>query len=462
MDPEIQALKAKLQKLQDDLDSVNALLSRHQHRGSDGSSRISGDLLYQASSMTVGSGAASTQSGEQYYFPAQIAFEVGSDIDRDLAYGGAVGATLADKDLADAERVVTILAAAKTKNAALGSVDSILLGDAAGAPIDQSVLYIDHYTNLWATLNYGIFFGTRNSYAGTGAISGSKLTITDTQKKWATDELVGAHVYLNDAGVIQDRVVTSNTATVLTVDAAFTFASGSYDYEAFYPMYNGFSNHPWQRVYVGTDFRWGYGPTAGETARLWTYVPNIVDNPPTTWGPTVRMNTTIDAASTGVALGTLSNPWGQLYVVNAYLSGDLTCDDLLPASTTNSYIGGSGAEWLRAYIGNIYYGSTQYMNFSNGSAIYTYTDILPQGSTDKLGSTSDEWYEAYIEKIIGNEGANVLDMSNNGYLATNQVFKLVNSAGMPSVSQPGAIAYNSSTGKLVFRDGSNWRTVTST
>jgi hypothetical protein len=65
---------------------------------------------------------------------------------------------------------------------------------------------------------------TGGATAGT-ATSGSTTTIADTGKSWTTNQWAGRHVWIHTGtGNGQWRVVLSNTATVLTVDRAFSAA----------------------------------------------------------------------------------------------------------------------------------------------------------------------------------------------------------------------------------------------
>jgi hypothetical protein len=68
----------------------------------------------------------------------------------------------------------------------------------------------------------GLITVTGGATSGT-ATSGASTTLTDTGKTWTTNQWAGRHVWIHTGtGAGQVRVVASNTATVLTVDRAWT------------------------------------------------------------------------------------------------------------------------------------------------------------------------------------------------------------------------------------------------
>lgn len=521
MDPELQALKAKLQKLQDDLDAVNALLSRHQHRGSDGSSRITGTIDYQSSSMSVGGGSTVTAGG---YSPSQLSVPFRSDIDSAVEHGGALGSAATNYGLSS-EQVDTAITGGLFGSSVLDPY-AIDLGEAAGKGIDFSQAYLSHQASAGSDLSF--WHGFRNPYVGTeaggnqGSITQGNNTLTDSTKKWGTNELVGAHVNITVGSSFEQKKVASNTATTLTLkdetgaDDDWAAPTGSYDYIVYFPIYNGSATYPWTRLYAGDSIRWGYGPTASLTP--WTYaqstntvtIPTNVTFTGTVTGAGITSPLLPPGGSGTGSIGLVDNFWQTIYVAGIALMGgnlstsssgsdigssvtpfdDLWITDVYGPSATNNRISFASTSHLVTYTGiwpsgslplgdgtaawtNVYCnairgsdanGNNQ-ITLSNSSYVTVNNDFMPSSSGYDIGgtATANRWSNGYINKIHGlGANVNVLDLSNSGYIATNQVFKLSNSAGMPTVSQPGAIAYNSSTGKLVFRDGSAWRTVTST
>ena len=77
------------------------------------------------------------------------------------------------------------------------------------------------------SLASGTITVTGGATAGT-ATSGTTTTIADTGKTWTTNQWAGRHVWIHTGtGAGQWRVVASNTATVLTVDRAFSVSTNN-------------------------------------------------------------------------------------------------------------------------------------------------------------------------------------------------------------------------------------------
>lgn len=119
---------------------------------------------------------------------------------------------------------------------------------------------------------------------GTATISGS--TITDNKFKFETNELISnpnrtyvCNIY-NDAEFIGAYNVTSNTNNTITLDGSPN-VSGKFGYALVATLYLGFSDIPFQRVYVNNGLaggiRFGIGPTGqGGNGLLYTNGNNLI------------------------------------------------------------------------------------------------------------------------------------------------------------------------------------------
>lgn len=97
----------------------------------------------------------------------------------------------------------------------------------------------------------------------------------------------------------------------------------------------------------------------------------------------------------------------------------------------------------------------------NPASLICDTDFVPNGNSNQdLGAEDKEWENAWIDKIIGRSGDNVLDLGLSERLATNQLFVLKNSSADPTAFT-GGIYFNTSLGKLRVRTAGGWQTVTS-
>lgn len=81
---------------------------------------------------------------------------------------------------------------------------------------------------------------------------------------------------------------------------------------------------------------------------------------------------------------------------------------------------------------------------------------------DSDGFLSNNNGELMVLKVTGvGPDVNVMDFSQSGHIATNQVFKLRNDSSDPAVTEEGGMYYNTSTGKIKVYTSSGWETVTS-
>lgn len=105
------------------------------------------------------------------------------------------------------------------------------------------------------------FYANRTPYIdSSGSITTGGNTITDPTADFPND-LTGSFVLLEST--YETYRITSNTSNVITVDGAWTSASGTHDYIVVTPIFLGAAAAPFSRVYVGEDIRLGYGASGG-------------------------------------------------------------------------------------------------------------------------------------------------------------------------------------------------------
>lgn len=133
-----------------------------------------------------------------------------------------------------------------------------------------------------------------------------------------------------------------------------------------------------------------------------------------------------------------------------------TNGDVALAKSGGSFLAQSGGTfgWLTH--------SNQFASISAGNISLNATFQPSSDLTYDIGTSSKAWSQTFTNKILGNAGANVFDLSNSGYISTNQLFVLKVSSSDPGTAVQGGIYYNSTSNKLKFYDGGTWRTVTST
>ncbi len=86
------------------------------------------------------------------------------------------------------------------------------------------------------------------------------------------------------------------------------------------------------------------------------------------------------------------------------------------------------------------------------------TAIVPgslSGDAVDFGKSSLQWKDFYLNKIIGNVGANVIDLSLSNNIATNQVFRFKNATADPAGVE-GGVYFNTTTNKLRVYAAGAW------
>lgn len=136
-----------------------------------------------------------------------------------------------------------------------------------GETSDNTQIIIEHQPATTGGTNQTFFWGARPPlYIKSGiSITSGTNTLSDTTKTWTTNILTGAYVSVYDSTSVlkETRIISSNTATQITVDVNWTFTDSNSTYMIFMPVYFGAADSPWRRLYTATDIRFGRGTSTG-------------------------------------------------------------------------------------------------------------------------------------------------------------------------------------------------------
>lgn len=127
------------------------------------------------------------------------------------------------------------------------------------------------YATKWQLLNfYSFYYGFRPPlYSGpqsgdTIGVTNGGTTITDTKQGWGVNHLADAYVSVTGSTIgLETYKITSNTATVITINGTWGTTDSDVVYVVFRPMYFGAANYPWKRIYLMDDIRFGKGSSGG-------------------------------------------------------------------------------------------------------------------------------------------------------------------------------------------------------
>ncbi len=227
-------LNKKLEDFSSQLQETKRSIESHTHLGNDGSSRLyHGDIVLKPGrKFQSGSMALEEFSGNNAF---QGSLVVGKDADSSGAQG-------------------------KFKSAQVALV---------------------HLPDTDGTTNYSYLLGIRTpSYVGTdGNIVSGGTTFTQNTFTFEVNELVGAYLQVYNpsvAGEWDTYEIASNTASGITITGGtWTFTGNASAWYVYMPVYLGWSEFPWRRVYttdgISGGIRFGQGDTnGGQNALLYT------------------------------------------------------------------------------------------------------------------------------------------------------------------------------------------------
>ena len=134
----------------------------------------------------------------------------------------------------------------------------------------NSQVLLQHLDSTDDSTRLSFLLGARYpSYSGVlGNVTSGGSTLTQSEYSWDTDALVGSRIFITDSGGnFETRTITSNTATVATISGTWgtTVTNGVWGVVTY--VYLGAAQYPWQRAYVAEDtaggVRFGDGETNG-------------------------------------------------------------------------------------------------------------------------------------------------------------------------------------------------------
>lgn len=258
-------------ELKNRLEAIEAKLNFHTHRGTDGSQKINlGDTDLSIQNLTLVGGNPSDEVQSAIKLPLNVVDNI-SDKKLDtgglksglseLKRGAGFGVGVISKGVQNAEQV----------NA--GIVAGVDSGSVIPPKINQAQLRLIHLS-LDTTHHppYAFLNAQRTPIVlSTGSITNGGNTLTDTKQNFATNELIGLILLLeNSSGdILEAYTISSNTATTITINGTWTSATGTYNYYVFCPVFLGSADSPWGRAYFGDRnndkkaIRLGYGSSDG-------------------------------------------------------------------------------------------------------------------------------------------------------------------------------------------------------
>ena len=225
---ELENLKRELEELKMDFSEWKKIFDFHKHSGRDKSSMIDGNLTLKTQSfITIGN--------------SQIS-----------------GATVNEGASNEANRFYSVAGKDITTEFADTSIDSQLT--------------LEHQPTTTGSTNQSFYYGIRPPlWTNNGiSITNATNTFTDSKRSWTVNALTNAYVNVYDTNLVfkETRKISSNTATVVTVDSNFTFTDSNSTYIILMPVYLGSADYPWRRIYIMEDIRFHRGTSAG-TDTIW-------------------------------------------------------------------------------------------------------------------------------------------------------------------------------------------------
>lgn len=220
----------KIQKLEDELNSLKELVYRHQHDGVDGTNKLRKTITL--------------------------------DIDQNISIGPTQivsGTTPLLGTTADQYATAWSIGP--------DDVNTPLLNKSANAQVE-----IQHYPNGTQSFFRGfrkpIALKFESTTTNTSTTAGNS-TVTLTGFNFTTDELTGGliNIYNSSGTHIETQTIASNTSTVITITGTWLASTSNAIVFILRPLFLGSAEAIWQRGYVQEDtaggLRFGVGPTAG-------------------------------------------------------------------------------------------------------------------------------------------------------------------------------------------------------
>lgn len=212
--------KKEVESLRAEISLLLGVLQNHIHSGYDGSSNLLSNLRFKPGSfLTIGS----SQTSEETVSPGET-----GEVNRHIVIAG--------KDVSTQFGTLSV----------------------------NSQNNLEHQPGTTGGTNQTFYYGIRPPlYSGTASISTGGSTLTDVKWNWTTNQLANAWLNVYDGTTLYTHLISSNTATVITISDTFSFTNTAATYLTFVPTYLGSADYPWRRVYTATDIRFGIGQSGG-------------------------------------------------------------------------------------------------------------------------------------------------------------------------------------------------------